>query len=68
MEIKKQIPINLYSDVCCTLHANPGVHSLYNIITAPPRFRQTAVLVIDSDVISPKTKETLPDMQAYNNP
>lgn len=46
----KQIPINLASGLCCTLHANPGVHSPYNIIDTPPRFRQTAFITIrDAD-------------------
>ncbi len=41
----KQVAINLYDSVCGTLHANPGVHSEYNIISSPQRFRQTAFLI-----------------------
>lgn len=32
----KQIAINLYNGCCGTLHANPGVHSPYNILDTPP--------------------------------
>lgn len=32
----KQIAINLYQGVSCTLHANPGVMSPSNVITPPP--------------------------------
>ena len=46
--MKRQIAINLYDGVCGTLHANPGVHSPYNIIDTPPRFRQTAFITIEN--------------------
>ncbi len=42
----KQIAINLVSDVSCTIRANDGVHCAYNILNAPPKYRQTAFIVI----------------------
>ena len=50
-EMTKTIAINLYDGVCGTLHANPGVHSLYNLISAPPRFRQTAFISVSPPTI-----------------
>ena len=41
-----QIAINLYDSLCCTLHARSGVHSPYNIMDCPPRFRQTAFISV----------------------
>lgn len=34
----KQIAINLYNGLSCTLHARSGVHSPYNIMDCPPDF------------------------------
>lgn len=42
----KQIAINLYAGVSCTLHANPGVQCAHNLVDCPPRFRQTAVMSV----------------------
>lgn len=41
-----QIAINLVGSVANTIHANPGMHAPYNLLTCPPRFRQTAVLIV----------------------
>lgn len=54
----KTIAINLYDGVCGTLHANPGVHSLYNLISAPPRFRQTAFLSVLPHITTKYLRET----------
>lgn len=32
----KQIAINLYAGVSCTLHANPGVQCAHNLVDCPP--------------------------------
>lgn len=45
----KQIAINLYSGLCGALHSNPGVHCPYNILLTPPKYRQTACLIINNE-------------------
>lgn len=44
----KQVAINLYDGVCCTLHANPGVYSVSNTLPPPERarFAQTAFISV----------------------
>lgn len=46
----KTIAINLVGGVSCTIRANDGVHSAYNILVAPSKYLQTAFLTIrDAD-------------------
>ncbi len=44
----RQIAINLIDNVCCTLHARPGVYSPSNVIPPPERIRfaQTSFMVV----------------------
>lgn len=52
IESAKQFAINLVSANCKwggvanTVHANPGMHSAYNVLTAPQKYAQTAFVVV----------------------
>lgn len=54
----KQIAINLYNGVSCTIRANDGVYCTYNTINCPPRFRQTAFLGVLPRTITKSLRET----------
>lgn len=45
-----QIPINLVSGVSCTIRANDGLHCAYNLLDAPPKYRQTAFVVLSPPI------------------
>jgi len=54
----KQIGINLVDGVSCAIRANDGVHCAYNILNCPPRFRQTAFMVVSQPTITRSARET----------
>ena len=54
-----QIAINLVGNVANTIHANPGMHAPYNLLTCPPDFgKRQCLLCLHHNRTLPQNRNT----------